>query len=224
MVPILYDRTKEGVNASQLFDELNSNENIVPECVWIRTDGTDSIVLAFDTALSAPEVSEMEIVLANHVAVTPIKMVIDTYQIEGIGGALSEPMGFSPDATRGDKIFSTETFTLTFSENRLMNMDWINIGMASHSDIGYIMPFNGTVIRAVGYTRNCRNETMNIHLFKNLLSVGSIVTLSGSDEQVASAIDLNIDFDRGDKLRLRGVGSGRIDDVVLTLWIKWRKD
>jgi hypothetical protein len=53
--------------------------------------------------------------------------------------------------------------------------------------------------------------------------MGSIFEISGSDEQTASALDLDIDFDAGDKLRLRGIGDGNIEDTVIVVWIKWRK-
>jgi hypothetical protein len=181
------------------------------------------VTIAFDADLDAGEVTEMETVLSSHVAVTPIKLAVDAYQLIGIGGTESEPMGFSPDATRSDKILSSESMTLVYSENKINNMDWVQIGGASDSDSGYIMPFDGTVIRATAHCENAKGNTFNFHLYKNTASMGSIFEISGSDEQTASALDLDIDFDAGDKLRLRGIGDGNIEDTVIVVWIKWRK-
>ena len=145
------------------------------------------------------------------------------YQIVGIGSVLSEPMGFSQDSTRGNKILSSESFTLVYSENKIYDQDWMSIGNAVDADTGFIMPFPGTVVRATLHCEDARDRIFDFNLYINATDQGSILQVSGIAEQTAAALDLNINFAAGDKLRLRGFGDQWLEDTVIVIWIKWRK-
>ncbi|NJO64942.1 MAG: hypothetical protein HC836_44570 [Richelia sp. RM2_1_2] len=217
-----YMKERANINGAQLADEVNAS-SIGPLCEYVRVDGGSQITFGFTTQLSVEELVVLDAVLANHVAIPPKVLTIDVYQIPSIGGTLSEPMGFSPDETRGNTLLSSETFTIIFSENNINNMDWIQVGLAADTDSGFIMPYDGSVIRATAHCENTNNKTCSFHLYVNELSVGSILQLTGSRQQTASAVNLNAQFSAGDKLRLRGITSGKLEDTIVILWIKWRK-
>lgn len=127
------------------------------------------------------------------------------------------------DTTRGNKVLSIETSALTWSENRVSNNDWLQIGNANDSRTGYIVPWNATIVKVTAHTANNRGNVKPILLYVNGVNVGSIATFNGPSGEDSFINDAeNIDLVAGDKIRLRGGTGGRIEDVVVTLWIKWR--
>lgn len=219
----IYVKNRSNISPHQLVQEINDNVDISKNCEYVTLNGTSEIVLSFDTDLTPQEEATLNSLITSHAIVPPVPLIVDAYQITGIGGVKSEPMAFSPDATRGNKMLSSESFTIIFSENMVNNMDWIQVGIASDSDSGFIMPFPGTIVRATAHCEDAKSNTMNFHLYINAGSIGSLFAINGAGEQSAAALNLNHDFEAGDKLRLRGVGSGKIEDTVIILWIKWRK-
>lgn len=214
---------RRSVNTPDFAGEPNKVVNPDLSALW--TEGTNAFIVPFqywkyDGVSDIVEMSQGEKDAID--ASQPIPLVVDAYQLTGIGNVLSEPMGFSPDATRSNKILSSESFTLIFSESRLSNMDWIQIGGATDADSGFIMPFDGTIVRATAHCENTRGNVFNFQFYKNAVSVGSILQLAGSGQQTAAAVDLDFDFDAGDKLRMRAVGSNYIEDTVIVVWVKWR--
>lgn len=200
----------------ELLTDINDSGIISKECTEIVPRGKKTFIV-FNGPLTGSEKTALTTFLSTW---TPPG--VNTTTLPGIGDEISEPMTFSLDALR-NKHLSTETTTVVYSENRLNNMDWVNIGMASNSAIGLIMPFAGTIIRVTGLCRSVNNQIMNMHLYINNDSIGNVLIFSGSGEQIVSNLTANIDFSAGDKLRLRGVGTGRIEDIAITLWIKWRR-
>ncbi|NJO64943.1 MAG: hypothetical protein HC836_44575 [Richelia sp. RM2_1_2] len=204
---------------NELLVSVNNHSNISPTCVEILPRGKKTFFV-FDNKLNNTEKTELDALLLTWSVPS-----VNVKTLTGVSNQLSEPMTFSFDATR-NKSLSTETTTLIYSEAQLTNMDWIQVGAADDADSGIVMPFDGTIIRATGNCENVANTAMGIHLFINMLSVGSIIDFSGSGEQSRSVLNLNIDFVAGDKIRLRAIGGGganRIEDTIITLWIKWRK-
>lgn len=219
----IYVKNRSNISPFQLTNEINEHVGITKQCEHVTLNGSSEIVLSFDQNLTSEEETVLNSIITAHAIVPPVPLIVDAYQIVGIGGVKSEPMAFSPDATRGNKMLSSESFTIIFSENMVNHMDWIQVGIASDADSGFIMPFPGTIVRATGHCEDTKSNTMNFHLYINSGSIGSLFAISGNNEQSASALDLNYDFEAGDKLRLRGIGSGKIEDTVIVLWIKWRK-
>jgi len=128
------------------------------------------------------------------------------------------------DSTRADKILSVAENPVTWSERKLGNNDWIQIGTANHRESAYVADFNGTVTAATGQCENVRNNDKNIHLFINNVDVGSIGSLLGPTLDTFINTTLNIDFNQGDQLRLKSVNinTGQIEDTVVKLVLKWR--
>lgn len=144
-------------------------------------------------------------------------------QIVGADGELSEPMLFLVDTTRGNKLLTDDAVTFMWSENEVNKNDWIEIGNAKDNDSGYIMPYDGTVVRVTAHTEDAHNDDKDILLYIEGVSQGPIANLSGSGEDSFVDTDLDIDFDAGNKFRLRGDSSNdEIKDTVVTLWVKWR--
>ena len=200
----------------ELMQSINSNVSITQSCLEIVTRGKKTFFI-FDGSLSNDEKTELNSMLSSWACPS-----VSASSITGIDNVQSEPMSFSYDSVR-EKYLSNETSTFIYSENKIANMDWINIGGATNAESGIIMPYKGTVIRATGNCRNVANRTAHIHLFINTLSIGSILSFSGTGAQNSSSLNLNVDFDAGDRIRVRGITTGNTNDVVIALWIKWRR-
>jgi hypothetical protein len=130
------------------------------------------------------------------------------------------------DSTRSNKVLSVESTDLTWSENRLGNNEWLQIGSAVDSTSGYIMPLDATIVMVTAQTADDNNNTKAIDLYIDGVSTtAGIVDFNPAvnGENTYSDTTLNIDVAAGEKLQLRGASTGGfIEDVVVTLWVKWR--
>lgn len=129
------------------------------------------------------------------------------------------------DSTRASKVLSIETVTFMWAENRIGNDEWVDIGSAVDASSGYIMPHDATVVKVEAHTSDNNGNSKDIDLFADGALISSAVVSftggSGEDEFISTTV--NIDVDRGEKIRLRGDSSGgTIDDTVITLFVKWR--
>lgn len=122
------------------------------------------------------------------------------------------------------KRLSVADHVISYSSSRLTLNDWIDIGGAMDADSGYIADFDGTVTFATAHCEDTKNNSKNIHLFINSTNEGSIGVLSGGTNATFIDTTLNIDFDRGDKIRLQAQqgSGGAIGDTVVKLTLKWR--
>ena len=142
----------------------------------------------------------------------------------------SQPMLTLEDTTRGGKVLSVGEQSLPFGENALGHNDWLRIGgNATDADSGFIADFDGTVVYATAHCENTQGNSKQIHLFidgTDVLPVTGIGTLTGpaGTEQTFVNTTLNIDFNRGQKIRLQaqGIATGVILDTVVKLTLKWR--
>lgn len=147
--------------------------------------------------------------------------------ITGADSQDSELMPFFEDDTRSDKVLSVESNTFNWNESTVSNNDWLQPGSVNDSDSGYIMPYDGTVVRVTAHTEDANGNTKGIKLYvgnSNSTAGGTVVTtLSGASQASDTNSDVDIDFSAGDKIRLRGDSSGgTIQDTVATVWVKWR--
>ncbi len=129
-----------------------------------------------------------------------------------------------PDTTRANKVLSIETTAIAWSENRVGNNDWLQIGNANDADSGYIIPLNATIVKVTAHTENDNNNTKDIDLYIDAANNGAIATFTAvNGENEDSDVTLNIDVTAGQKLRLRGAATGGVvEDIVVTIWLKWR--
>lgn len=144
----------------------------------------------------------------------PMLTFLDTTRSSG-SPASSPPNG---------KRLSVAEQAITFAENALTINDWVRIGNSNDADNGYIADFDGTVTFATAHCEDTGANSKDIHLFINGTDEGAIGTLSGGADVSFINTTLNIDFARGDKIRLQaqqGSGGG-IGDTVVKLTLKWR--
>lgn len=152
---------------------------------------------------------------------------ISTFQITGSDSALSEPMAFVTDTTRSNKILSVESNNFDFAHDAPDADSWFRPGN-KHIDkdiSGYILPYDGTVIRMTTHCADAKSNTKNLSVYISSTETTSVVILTGAGENQDEATDVNIDFSAGDKLRVRarnGSG-GRMNETVVAIWVKWRK-
>jgi len=135
-----------------------------------------------------------------------------------------QPVLTLEDTTRGNKILSVAEIPIVYAENKLGNNDWVEIGNANNADTAYIATFDGTIVSATAQCENVRNNDKNIHLYINNVDQGPIGSLIGPtlDTFINTTIDIN--FNQSDSIRLRSKNgiSGRIEDTVIKLVLKWR--
>ena len=136
----------------------------------------------------------------------------------------SQPMLTLVDTTRANKVLSVAETNMLFSDNKVNDQDWLRIGQASDADSGYIAQFDGTLVYASAHCENTDGNSKEIHFYIDGTDSATLGTLTGGANATFNNTTLNVDFDQGDRLRLRAFdGSGDdINDVVVLLTIKWR--
>lgn len=152
---------------------------------------------------------------------------VATFQITGSDTVLSEPMAFVTDTTRSSKILSVESTNLDFAHDAPDVDSWFRPGNKHiDQDInGYIVPYDGTVIRMTVHCAKVKSNDKNLSIFINAVETTSVVGLTGAGEDQDEATGVNIDFSAGDKIRVRsrnGTG-GRMEETASAIWVKWRK-
>jgi hypothetical protein len=129
------------------------------------------------------------------------------------------------DQDRDDKKLSVDSTEFVFSENRLNPNNWINIGSSVNAFNGYVVPFDATIVYA---TSSCDEATgdYDLEIYVNNDSSGTAISyLNGDNNKVLVNNELNIDVDKGQRIRVRAVstsGSGRLEDTVISVFVKWR--
>lgn len=127
------------------------------------------------------------------------------------------------DTTRANKILSVGDTSVSWSEKRVSNNDWLQIGTVVDAQSGYIVPLNATIVKITAHTEDNNGNTKPINLYIDGVASGTVGTFAGlSGEDKFSDVTLNIDVNQDQKLRLRGGTGGAIQDTVITLWLKWR--
>lgn len=142
----------------------------------------------------------------------------------------SQPMLTLEDTTRANKILSIGEQPLVMGENVLSHLDWLRIGgNATDADSGFIADFDGTVVYATGHCENALGNSKQMHLIITTPALvttdhGNMGTLSGGTNVTFVNTTLNVDFNRGDRIRVQsqGIGTGNILDTVVKLTLKWR--
>jgi len=127
-----------------------------------------------------------------------------------------------PDSTRADKELSVDSNTFMWSENALSNNDWIEIAGARDADSGYIMPLDGTIVMATAHCENAQEaSTINIYNGASTTPVAAAGSFVVSPNAQFVNTTLNVDFNQGDRIRLRNVG-GNLRDTAVSIFVKWR--
>jgi len=127
------------------------------------------------------------------------------------------------DTTRSNKVLSVGDTSVTWSENKVGNNDWLQIGGAVDALSGYLVPLNATIVKVTAHTADNKGNTKPINLYIDGSLNSTIGTFNGpSGEDDFRDVTLNIDVNQDQKLRLRGGTGGNIEDTVVTIWLKWR--
>lgn len=142
---------------------------------------------------------------------------IDNFTIQDMDGVMTM---FVNDPVRGE--ISVETSIFTFSESFVSTYEWMKIGRVSDQDSGFVMPHDGVL---VGHTAHCENgnnnsQNFDIYVDNALQTLFNFPSGSGNVESISS--DKNIQFTKGQKLRIRAGGNGAVQDTVINLFVKWR--
>ena len=129
------------------------------------------------------------------------------------------------DSTRSNKVLSVETQTFVWSDNKVSDLDWLRMGSASDSTSGHIMPLDGTIVGASAHVEDTDSSTFDFDVYIDGVDSGAVVSVASGTDQTDTDPTLNIDFNAGQKLRIRAdetSGGGQMGDTVVTLFVKWR--
>ena len=161
------------------------------------------------------------IVLTRPIAAPTSTGIFDGLTTTVING---QPMLTLVDTTRANKILSVSEQVLVFAENRLSHMDWIRIATTADADSGYVADFDGTVTSITGHCEDTGTNAKDIRLYVDDTSVGTLASLTGGTNVSINDPTININFNQGQRLRLRvfGQSTGHIEDTVIKLTVKWR--
>lgn len=124
-----------------------------------------------------------------------------------------------------NKVLSVDTCQFTWAENAVSNNEWMKVGRATDAGTGHIMPNPGTIIGVTAFCENGNNASQVFRLYIGSTQVDASFFQfpSGSGNVSFVATDKNIDFDRGDRIRLRAGSNGYIYDTNISIFVKWRK-
>jgi len=136
----------------------------------------------------------------------------------------SQPMLTLIDTTRLDKVLSVAESNLIFSENKLNDNDWIQIGNANDADASYIAEFDGTLVYASAHCESTGGNSKEIHFYIGAADSATLGTLVAGTNVSFNNVTANVDFSQGDRLRVRAQNGsgGDIQDTVVKLTLKWR--
>ncbi len=134
------------------------------------------------------------------------------------------PMLTLEDTTRSDKVLTIAENVLLFAENKLADLDWINIANAQDAESGFIATFDGTVVNISAHCENTGANSKKIRLYINGVDTADLGDLLGGANATINDTTLDIDFVQGDRIRLRAINGsgGNIQDTVIKLTVKWR--
>lgn len=134
-----------------------------------------------------------------------------------------QPVPTFEDATRSKQL-SVADQPITFSENNLSNLDWLQVGNASDADSGYIADLDGTIVAAVGQCEDAGPNDKEIHVYVNGSDIGTLGNLGPGSGVSFINNTIDLDFSRGDLIRLRAHNGngGVIEDTIVKLTLKWR--
>ena len=130
------------------------------------------------------------------------------------------PMPVYINTLKGNKILSTTIGSYSWSEIKLSNNDWMEVGTARDTRTGHIMPFDGTLVGITVHISDTNNETGTITIFKNAAQIHTF-NVSGANEQASVDMNINVDFNLTDKFRIRYQG-GAIEDTLVSILVQWR--
>jgi len=221
--------TVDGVNVSALQVEVDNIET-ASGLLFKQADGTfDSIEFGPIGTLGVGPFTYISDVLATTPTLLHALKQLDTALTPStiIGNptpANDQQLLAFPDATRAGKVLSVETDAYHFSETTISPLEWIQVGVAANALTGIVVPFNGTIVRAVAHCADTAGNAKSIDLYVDAVNTATIGTFPGVATE-ESFIDntLNIDVAAGNKIRLRGgAEAGNIQDTVISLYIKWR--
>lgn len=127
------------------------------------------------------------------------------------------------DTTRSKQL-SVADQPVVWTENRLRDRDWLNVGNAVDAISGYIADLDGTLVSAVAQCEDAGSAEKEIHVFVNGTDQGSLGSLGPGTGTTFINTTVDIDFNQGDLIRLRALDgvTGRIEDTVVKLTLKWR--
>lgn len=232
---VFYDFTYNLLCPSDFAETVNQS-GFSHICEYVLVEDGDQVRIAMSGSLSESEESQLENLLLNYTC--PIR-IIETPQISGEKNLI----------TGNFESFAEMCFYI--SEANVSNNDWIQLGGATDSDSGIVMPENGIITRVTGHVESQKgNAKKSVDLYINNDRIDDFITFgdpstsqSPYDYEGDNSSDpwddngdgqyrnqrrvrnnLNIPFNAGDLIRLRGAmsNSNRLEDTCITIWYKWR--
>jgi hypothetical protein len=159
-------------------------------------------------------------------------ITIASYQIPNTIGVKSEPMVFVADSTRNNKMLTLNSMPYTWSANYLNNDDWLLLPNVYTSDVGFVMPYDGTITGITSYVAYSQYHSKSLSVWVDNVENKEAHYINGLNTSNATKTTStnSIDFARGANIRLQartpenynGFYMGGIQYVSVAVNVKWR--
>ena len=229
---VIFVPAQDGVTS---FLELSDTDNVPLSDGYLKWDSNASSIIYVDS-IEANDISVDASVFTNNLDSSDSDLQTALETVDQINLSLPDGLNVSTingqptltlvDSARGDKILSVSENTFIFGERRLGSSDWLSIGEANSSRSSVVADYDGTI---VGITVHCENTSGNdkdINLWveeDEIETIATIDSVSGNINFTNVNTALNIDFSRGDRIRLKaGNQQGNVQDTVIKITVKWR--
>ena len=226
----LYEYTIFMTCPAELTASINGSGSFSQTCEYVLVEDQNQVSVSMTGPLSEAEQTTLENYVMNYTcSAAPSETEED-----------QSPPG-ETDPNTGETVSYAE-MCFMFAESQITNNDWVQIGHASDTYSGYIMPENGTITRVTAHVES-QNKTgkKSIDLYINDTKYDDFITFGGLDTEQSDddyegdddgwysnqhriRNNLNINFNVGDKIRLRGAMSSsyKLYDTCIAIWYKWR--
>lgn len=139
-------------------------------------------------------------------------------------GLPSSDLLFVKDLATG-KALSVDSVLWDFAIGGATNLAWLQIDSSiTGADVGYTMPYNGTVFALMGYSVDRSTKVKNISIYVDDVEYTNQMSFTNTVASGGLMVSDNLDFNAGSKIRLRvrSPESGPLGGIAVTVFTKWR--
>ena len=225
----IYEYTIRMTCPAELTSSINASGQFSQTCEYVLVEDQDQVTVSMTGPLTEAEQTILEQLVMNY-----------TCSVQPTRDEEEEAPPGETDHSIGESVSYAE-MCFTFAESAVHDNDWIQVGHASDSDSGFIMPANGIITRVTAHVEGqFGTGKKSIDLYINDTKHDDFLTFGGTDtrqsehdydgdgkwyaNQTRIRNGLNIPFNVGDKIRLRGAMSKqyKLNDTSIAIWYKWR--
>lgn len=161
----------------------------------------------------------------NSLSVLGSSSILHLAQPVSVGGnPVSEDLLFVKNLTTG-KSLSVDSMVWEYTIGSATNLAWLQIDAnITGADVGYTMPYDGTVFALMGYSVDRSTKIKNISIYVNDTEFTNQMSFTNTVASGGLTVATNLEFTAGTKIRLRvrSNESGPLGGIAVLAFAKWR--